>query len=62
VFEWLSFLINHGEIREDSIKEYFKPLLIEDYKKVLGLPELESERNDPMAFREFKKLYKKWST
>ena len=61
VSEWLSFLVNHGEITNKNIIDYFKPLLVEDYHEVFGLPELESERNNPEDFKEFKELYKKWS-
>jgi hypothetical protein len=60
--EWFSFLVNHGELKDEDLKEYFKPLLIRDHDTVLGHDGLEAQKNNPEDFKEFKKLYKKWST
>jgi Domain of unknown function (DUF4760) len=60
--EWFSFLVNHGELKDEDLKEYFKPLLIRDHDTVLGHDGLETQKNNPEDFKEFKKLYKKWST
>lgn len=61
MWEWFAFLVNHGELKDKDLKEYFKPMLIRDHNTVLGQLEFETQRNNPEDFKEFKKLFKKWS-
>jgi CRISPR/Cas system-associated endonuclease/helicase Cas3 len=61
IYEWLSFLVNHGEITEKDIKDFFKPMLLSDHDTVLGLSELKSHKNDSSAFKKSKELYKQRS-
>jgi hypothetical protein len=61
MWEWLAFLVNHGELKDKDLKEYFKPMLIRDHNTVLGQPEFETQRNNPEDFKEFKELFRKWS-
>jgi hypothetical protein len=60
-WEWFSFLVNHGQIKNNDLKEYFKPMLIRDHDTVFEHEEFKALRDDPEAFKEFRKLYKKWS-
>jgi len=53
--------VNHGQIKNNDLKEYFKPMLIRDHDTVFEHEEFKALRDDPEAFKEFRKLYKKWS-
>ena len=55
--EFLSFLINKGEIKNKNIIEFFKPRLMNETKRIFDdYPDI---ANDEKAFEEIKKLRKK---
>jgi hypothetical protein len=57
-WEFFSFLVNKGEIKDKHIREYFKPSLISDYESIFArYKQLAENENE---YEEFKKLYKKW--
>ena len=57
-WEFVSFLVNKGEIKDQHIREYFKPSLISDYELIFArYKQLAENENE---YKEIKKLYKKW--
>jgi hypothetical protein len=59
VWEWFAFLVNHDELKNKKILEYFKPTFLSDYKEYSEMfPELKS--NGVVEFRELRRLYQKW--
>ena len=57
-WEFVSFLVNKGEIKDKHIREYFKPSLISDYELIFArYKQLAENENE---YKEIKKLYKKW--
>ena len=58
VWEWFAVLVNHGEIKNKTIQDHFRPNQIEDHDTFFEkYPEW---KNDDDMFPEFKRLYKKW--
>ena len=58
VWEWFAVLVNHGEIKNKTIQDHFRPNLIEDHDTFFE--EYPEWKNDDDMFPEFKRLYKKW--
>lgn len=57
VYEFLSFLVNNGEINNKNIIKYFKPGMIEEIKQIFGdYPDIAQDE----TYDDIKKLLKKW--
>ena len=60
ILEWLGFLINKKQIKNDAIIDYFKKMVIDYYENTFLKTDYitQKQRDDKNEYPEFKKLYK----
>lgn len=58
--EWLSFLINEHEVKNEKLVGFFKPAIIAWYDNVFAKHSSDAVKKDPEQYPELKKLYQQF--